>query len=338
MINMHTPDLYNESDLNSTGKVIDLKVDSDYCDSEKENPDLLDRGSQESVMFTGMVSVNIADSVKSRNTEIAMSMYDSYIRVPRSLLRHPLWIDLPAISKSVFFTILDYAVFKETPFDDHGHIIILKPGQLCISEREFLKICGKGISRIQIQRSIKQLFKYGFLRQEVSHRKSILTITHKETYDLIIQACEPRNEPNLSQTRAKLEPESKNDKNVNNEKKIKQQSARTTSSPHQKDLFFSFDSSKYENIKPEDFEAWKIAYPSINLDQELQKSTQWILANPSKSKSKKQWRKFLTGWLDRANDKATNQAAYNSNRPGNIDRRTRNKDGTPMKSCAEDLF
>jgi len=147
-------------------------------------------------------------------------MQTSYFRIPRSLTRNPLWLDLPPAYQHVFMVILDHVVFKETTFDDHGHIITLKPGQLCMSEREILTHCSKYISRIEIQRSIKKLILYKIVSQEVRHRKSIITITHKETYDLILNASEPISEPNLSQTCAKLEPERKT---VNTEKKIDDQ-------------------------------------------------------------------------------------------------------------------
>ncbi len=127
---------------------------------------------------------------------------NGYICLPRSLLENALWKDLPPQYKEVFTTVLELVCWKPKKFDDHGIIIDLEIGQICISERELLERCGKYISRNDIQRSFVKLKLYGFLSQKVSHRKSILTITHKDTYDLIGKQSEPKSEPNLSQSRA----------------------------------------------------------------------------------------------------------------------------------------
>ena len=142
-----------------------------------------------------------------------------YFSLPRSLTRNPLWLDLPPAYKEVFMVILDHCVWKPTKFDDHGLIIDLQPAQICISERELLKKCGKYISRNDIQRSIKKFILYQFVSQEVRRKKSIITITHKDTYDLFTKQSDATSEPNLSQTRAKLEPERNKEKKEKNENK-----------------------------------------------------------------------------------------------------------------------
>jgi hypothetical protein len=137
-----------------------------------------------------------------------------FIKIPRSLLRDPLWIDLPSSYKEVFFVILENVYYKPTRFDDHGHLIDLMPGQICISERELLKRCGKFVTRIEVQRAIKRLSCVGYLSQEVRHKKSILTITYSEFYESIKNENAPTSEPNLSQTRAIKEERKKDKKNI----------------------------------------------------------------------------------------------------------------------------
>lgn len=142
-----------------------------------------------------------------------------YFCLPRSLTRDPLWIDLPSNYKIVFITILDHVCFKSRKFDDHGHLIELLPGQFCASFEEISKLCGKWINKKNIEHAILKLKKYGFLGQEVRHKKSIITIKHKETYELILKASETTIGTNLGQTWDKLGTEKKNDKNDKNEKK-----------------------------------------------------------------------------------------------------------------------
>lgn len=132
-------------------------------------------------------------------------MSDGYFSIPRSLSRDPLWMDLPLACKQVFLIILDHAVYVPTKHNDHGHIIDLSPGQYCGSYATIQELMGKDFSRVEAERAAKKLILVKFLRQEVRHRKSIFTISHQDTYDLIKKNFEARNEANLRQTMPKSE-------------------------------------------------------------------------------------------------------------------------------------
>jgi len=58
----------------------------------------------------------------------------------------------------------------------------------------------------------------------------------------------------------------------------------------------------FKGITSKDYDAWELAYPATIIDQELEKANQWLLGNPAKAK-KKQWRKFITGWLARSQER-----------------------------------
>lgn len=104
------------------------------------------------------------------------------------------------------------------------------------------------------------------------------------------------------------------------------------------DFSFSSSSGKFEGITESDLDEWKAAYPEIDVRREISKAQQWLLSNPSKAR-KKLWRKFLTGWFGRANDKAENQKAYRSQSGSSkVDRRTLDKHGNPVESPADGLF
>lgn len=137
-------------------------------------------------------------------------MSNGYFSIPRSLTTDPLWQELPLSYQHVFLVIVELACFKPRKFDDHGKIIDLLPGQLCMSERDLLKKCNKEISYNDVHRAIVKFKKYDFVKQEVKHRKNVLTITHKDTYDLINRRSEAESDANLKQTRSKLEAQTKN--------------------------------------------------------------------------------------------------------------------------------
>jgi len=54
----------------------------------------------------------------------------------------------------------------------------------------------------------------------------------------------------------------------------------------------------WEGISGQDREDWREAYPACDIDRQLAVMNQWLKANPSKAK-KKLWRRFITNWLQR---------------------------------------
>lgn len=55
-------------------------------------------------------------------------------------------------------------------------------------------------------------------------------------------------------------------------------------------------------ITDADRQEWRQAFPGAVLDQELAKATAWLKANPSRA-GRRNWRRFLVGWLQRCQDK-----------------------------------
>jgi len=68
---------------------------------------------------------------------------------------------------------------------------------------------------------------------------------------------------------------------------------------------FSFEERKWLNITIEDKAGWKDAYPAVDIDQELRKMREWLIANPSKKKTN--YRKFINNWLSKTQDQGGSQ-------------------------------
>lgn len=96
--------------------------------------------------------------------------------------------------------------------------------------------------------------------------------------------------------------------------------ARTTASPRQEDpdISFSFDEKKFTGIKEDDLAKWKEIYDGIDIVRELRRMVEWCLSNPKKAKIKKQWRKFITTWLQNEFERATNRAAIRGQKQKSI--------------------
>lgn len=127
-------------------------------------------------------------------------------------------------------------------------------------------------------------------------------------------------------------PQDKNKKDISNDISNEEE-ARRAARPHLKDsLSFNFEKMEFEGIGEKDIAEWKTIYPHIDLQVEILKATNWLKSNPSKS-NKKNWRKYLTGWLGRTNDSIENKKAYRTAANGTgQDRRTKDINGNPVDS------
>jgi len=77
--------------------------------------------------------------------------------------------------------------------------------------------------------------------------------------------------------------------------------AKPSRSPAKPSVSWSADAG-WTGITDADRQEWRAAFPGAVLDQELAKATAWLRANPKRC-GKRNWRRFLVGWLQRCQDK-----------------------------------
>lgn len=120
---------------------------------------------------------------------------------------------------------------------------------------------------------------------------------------------------------------------------VKKEIAQPAAPLHSKDsLTFNFNIWQFEGIQDQDRLDWKKLYPHIEQDLELTKCVNWLKSNPSKNK-KTLWRKFLTGWFQKANDTLENKKAFRSATNAAFpDRRTKDIHGNPVTSPYDGKF
>jgi hypothetical protein len=63
------------------------------------------------------------------------------------------------------------------------------------------------------------------------------------------------------------------------------------------------DGSEY-GIKQTDIDGWALAYPAINITQEIHKMRAWLEANPKNKKTSRGIKRFIVNWLTRSQDSA----------------------------------
>ena len=84
--------------------------------------------------------------------------------------------------------------------------------------------------------------------------------------------------------------------------------ARTTDA-----LSWSVDGG-WTGITDKDRADWAVAYPAVNIDQDLAKAHQWLLARPAKQR-KKRWRAFLTNWMSGTQERGGSRGGFQPRGP-----------------------
>jgi len=84
-------------------------------------------------------------------------------------------------------------------------------------------------------------------------------------------------------------------------------------------IFFDFKKKKFLNIDIEDLAGWKDAYPLVDINQQIKEMREWLLADPSREKSN--YKKFITNWLSRQQDKGGIKSSYQDQRKKKLEER-----------------
>jgi hypothetical protein len=74
-----------------------------------------------------------------------------------------------------------------------------------------------------------------------------------------------------------------------------------TSKHKQVDITFDEETFTFKGIEPY-MDKWREAYPAVDVESEIKKMESWVMSQP-KTRWKKNWKRFITGWLAREQEK-----------------------------------
>jgi hypothetical protein len=238
-------------------------------------------------------------------------MKNNFFSVIEYLFNNESWLQLPISYKMVFIRVLSLA--SESKFLE-----------VCVSERKLAELCGDDMSDSSVRRALNVLEAKQFVKRKVKQQKTEITITQPGVCELFSNKGEAESEAVCEAGEAVLPREDQNPSpyryniyNTNN-KYIAQSPKMALRKTKTDPIFFCFESGLFMGITDADRKSWKIAYPSIDLAKEIHKAQEWIKSNPTKA-NKRLWRKFLTGWLQRASDYAFNRMAYQQPRTKQVE-------------------
>jgi hypothetical protein len=154
-------------------------------------------------------------------------MNSSYISIPTSILEHPKFINATPEHVKIFMILLRRAAYCEMEFDIMGEKVKLLPGQACYSIRYLAEICGRGITKNNIEGFLRYFSTHEFLRHEVRHQKTIITFIHPDICNTCFKSSQTP-----SQTRVRQQSDTKESNTISNTESIyKKENKKEKASP-----------------------------------------------------------------------------------------------------------
>lgn len=250
-----------------------------------------------------------------------MSKSKGWVSIDRALRDHWIWEAQKTTKLKAWLDLIMGANHKAAKIDIKGVLISLERGQQARSMLTLSK--DWNWSRDKVKRFLKRLENEGMIKLETSQLTSIITICKYSEY----QDSAANNKSTDKATDKSAEKQQKNirqgneqvtNNNVNNENNVNKENSSEPETP----ALIQFDCSKEEifKIHQKDIDLWQSAYPAVDLQLELNKIKVWLLANPTKIKTKRGMPKFITNWFGRTQDKGGNRnenTTSNGSRPDN---------------------
>ena len=206
--------------------------------------------------------------------------------ISRALFEHPAFKSEPFTEREAWVWLIGEAQWKNNRKRINGQIVELERGQLSHSIR-FLSIRWDwSISRVN--RFLKRLKTETMIETENETGQNVITICNYETYQDFNKYRETVSET-VSETRPKQE-RNKEEHQITPDNKI-----------YIKDDYFFV--GKVGKINRQQADAWKDAFPHIDLRAELEKADAYYSVNPQLAQNR--WFFKFASWIARANSHAS---------------------------------
>ncbi len=135
-----------------------------------------------------------------------------FFSFPRSISSDPRYKGARLKYQKVLHTILENVAYAKTTHSIGLEVVNIEVGQLCISERWLVNLCNDGVKfkhdmvdKNTVRRAVHFFCECGFVRHEVIHDKTMLTITAPAFYNKLKKVSEPESEPEVNQKRTTKE-------------------------------------------------------------------------------------------------------------------------------------
>jgi len=216
-------------------------------------------------------------------------MNAGFFKLKRSFFSHWLWDEERVYNRGeAFLDLLQLAAFAPTKRIVKDQLIQVPIGGVIASER-FLAVRWKW-SRNKVRHFLHLLKEDKMLDQRKDQGQTVLILCNYERHAACQTTEGPLKGPDEDQLRTSEGP---------NKKKVKKE--KKDSSVETQAIAWSATGG-WSGITEDDLSAWREAYPACDIKRQLAVMTEWLKGNPARAK-KSQWRRFVTNWLSRSQDR-----------------------------------
>lgn len=128
---------------------------------------------------------------------------------------------------------------------------------------------------------------------------------------------EPQLNHSANQKTTEAQPEGNSSSSSSSSSIIKNKKTGEKPLPQHKRIKFSFKKEEWQGILVEDKSQWKAGCPDVDIEKQLYKMKNWLIANPNKAK--KNYAQFIVNWLNSEQGKIDAKNRYNETDKKEID-------------------
>lgn len=253
-----------------------------------------------------------------------------WIKLHRQLQECPIWYGERFSKGQAWVDLLLLANHRDKKILFNGEMIVIKRGQYLTST---VKLAEKwGWNRKTVSSYLKMLENDKMIVKLSDKTKTLITIENYEVYQSSDEEdgqpigqviTQPNGQPIGHQTdnpADNLLDINKNEKNEKNDKEdnnyCSEPKEDLASEPAVITLTLN-DKSEYP-IFQKDIDEWKELYPAVDVMQQLRHMKAWCDSNPTKRKTKRGVKRFITSWLMKEQDKGCRYITPKNNNSNSV--------------------
>lgn len=238
-----------------------------------------------------------------------------WVKVHRSMMDNQIIMKSPD-HLAVWMFLLLHATHKEQPATFKGKEITLKPGQLITGRKMIAEKIN--ISESKVHRVLALFEAERLIEQQTSNKNRLIYLSAWDKQQSAEQQEQQVNSK-LNNKTGKIEQQSEHKQECIIENEIKNEIIICPEqAPDRSGILLPLVDKSFYDVPLSLIEQWKMAYPSVNIEQELQKMIAWLNANPTRKRTRKGIERFVVSWLNRAQDSGgryVQQSVKSSARP-----------------------
>ena len=241
-----------------------------------------------------------------------------WIKLHRKVLDCWIWQEKPYDKARAWVDLLLLAMHRDKKLLIDNEIFVVERGSFMTS---IVKLSNRwGWSRCKVMRYLELLEKEQMLNTKRTPKGTLVTIVKYEDYQIVDMSndtpLDTTDDTPLDTTDDTQKKNIKNVKNIKNNNYCSEPKENLASEPPVITLTLN-DKTEYP-IYQTAVDEWKVLYPAVDVVQQLRYMKAWCDSNPSKRKTRRGIKRFITSWLMKEQDRGGSYLTKSNNKPNGV--------------------